>query len=770
MPENKNNITNRKINKRIDNLNTSVDNLYSSVFSTRVDNQKDLDRITDDIDSNLNDLLSSVNNQSISNISNLIIRLKQKNGYSIDKLNKQLESIATDNSIIDTFNMENITKYVQAENYQYDLILKYVPKLSEALDIMKDNVLSSDNFTKDFVNVIGNQTNEQLTNIFNSRSKKLIDKYNIQDLFEDMYIKTAKYGEYFLYLVPYKQAFERLMERKKAAYIKESGNDSHISKRTTSKVIFESTKFTGFPDSDSNDPEMSSLIKSINESNSKVILNIDPYGIIPEAVSDVKIAQDKYTYFNNTSLKETFMESVLTEENNSTNGDFHRGVGTLTYNTTLAMSNDGTINTTDANKNDVKIKDMVGCVIYEIPRENIIPLYIGNYCIGYYYFNIANDYINKNVIMGNQYNSLLTSTEIKQTELDKQTDTIVQYIAAQLSDAIDAKFINNNIDLKNEIYAILRYNDQFNASKGVNTINVTFIPANDIHHFYFKLDEKTHRGISDLANSVVPAMLYALLYLTDIINKVSRSQDHRIYYVKQNIETNVSKVLLNVLNQIKKGNMGLRQLENMNTIFNVIGKYNDFIVPIGQSGDAPIDFQIMQGQQSETPTELMDRMEESAVNRTDVPYEFIQTINQVDYATRYTMSNSKFLRKVFKKQMKCQRHYTQIFRSLYNYEYNENETTMEIRLPAPAFLTLTNSQQLIDNTKNFASAIADIELQDKEELKPEFIKIMIHNYLGTYIDYDTISGFIERAKQNVNKQATLDQDVSDLSAEGGDEY
>ena len=770
MPDNKNNITNRKINKRIDNLNTSVDNLYSSVFSTRVDNQKDLDRITDDIDSNLNDLLSSVNNQSISNISNLIIRLKQKNGYSIDKLNKQLESIATDNSIIDTFNMENITKYVQAENYQYDLILKYVPKLSEALDIMKDNVLSSDNFTKDFVNVIGNQTNEQLTNIFNSRSKKLIDKYNIQDLFEDMYIKTAKYGEYFLYLVPYKQAFERLMERKKAAYIKESDNSIHIGKRTTSKVIFESTKFTGFPDSDSNDPEMSSLIKSINESNSKVILNIDPYGIIPEAVSDVKIAQDKYTYFNNTSLKETFMESVLTEENNSTNGDFHRGVGALTYNTTLAMSNDGTINTTDANKNDVKIKDMVGCVIYEIPRENIIPLYIGNYCIGYYYFNIANDYINKNVIMGNQYNSLLTSTEIKQTELDKQTDSIVQYIAAQLSDAIDAKFINNNIDLKNEIYAILRYNDQFNASKGVNTINVTFIPANDIHHFYFKLDEKTHRGISDLANSIVPAMLYALLYLTDIINKVSRSQDHRIYYVKQNIETNVSKVLLNVLNQIKKGNMGLRQLENMNTIFNVIGKYNDFIVPIGQSGDAPIDFQIMQGQQSETPTELMDRMEESAVNRTDVPYEFIQTINQVDYATRYTMSNSKFLRKVFKKQMKCQRHYTQIFRSLYNYEYNENETTMEIRLPAPAFLTLTNSQQLIDNTKNFASAIADIELQDKEELKPEFIKIMIHNYLGTYIDYDTISGFIERAKQNVNKQATLDQDVSDLSAEGGDEY
>ena len=753
-------LSTRGINKKIDNLNTTVDNLYNTVYSTRVDNQNDLDRITDDIDNNLNDLLSSVNDQNISNISNLIIRLQKKNGSTVEGLSKELESLVSDKNIIDTVNLENVQKYIQAENYQYDLILKYVPKLKEALEIMKDNVLSSDNYTKDFINVMGNKTNDQETNIFNSRSKNLLEKYDIQELFEDMYMKTAKYGEYFLYQVPYKTALKRLMDRRNAPNVMESA--------TTQKTIFESASFARTTNTD-NIGLSSEFTNEISKLDGKVILKMDPYGIIPEAVKEVQVAMEKRKQYDRTSLTEAFNESMLAEARDDNN--IHRGLGALTYDTTLAMSNDGTLGGTSYDlDNSQEIKDMVGCVVYEIPRENVIPLYIGNYCVGYYYFAIVNDYINRQVTMGNQYNSLTSSSEVKATELDKQTDMLISYIASQLSTAIDTKFINNNIDLKDEIYAILRYNDEFNATLGVNTINVSFIPASDIHHFYFKLDEKTHRGISDLQDSVVPAMLYTLLYLTDIINKVSRSQDKRIYYVKQNVETNVARTMLNVINQLKKGNMGMRQLENMNTIFNVIGKYNDFIIPRSSSGESPIDFEVMQGQNTDTPTELMDRMEESAVNRTDVPYEFVQSVNQVDYATRFTMSNSKFLRKVFKRQMRCQKHFTEIFKKLYNFEYNENETAMEIRLPAPTYMTMTNSQTLIDNTKNFATAIADIELADKDDLKPEFIKLMMHNYLGTYLDFDMIDDIIEQAKQNINKQTTQDQDVSGLEAGEGGEY
>lgn len=780
MANNNQQISSRKINKQIDNLNTTVDNLYNTVYSTRVDNQKDLDRITDNIDDNLNELLSSVNNQNVSNLSSLLIRLQRKTGNgSTKELNSQLAGLMSDKSIIDNVNLENIQKYIQAENYQYDLILKYVPKLMEAIEIMKDNVLSSDNFSKDFINIQGNQGNENENNIFNSRSKKLINKYNIQELFEEMYIKTAKYGEYFLYEVPYKQAFQRLIDRQQAPEIMKENTlektmvPKNDSARFITRTIFESSKFNDFIKESGNKEEFSTgFAKNLLENNSKVVLKMDTYGIVPEAIKEVGDAIHNIKRINPTSLTETFMESVLTEDGEETNNTFHRGVGALKYDNSLAMSYDGMmspISSQDSNDSE-KIRDMIGCVLYEIPRENIIPLYIGDYCIGYYYFSIENDYVSKQVMLGNTYNSITASSEIKDTEIDKQNDLLISTIAKQISQQIDAKFINNNIDLKEEIYAILRYNDKFITNHGINTISISFLPASDVHHFYFELDKKTHRGISDLKDSVVPAMLYALLYLTDIINKVSRSQDHRVYYVKQNIETNVARTMLNVISQLKKGNMGIRQLENMNTIFNVIGKYNDFVIPIGQSGEAPIQFEVMPGQQTETPTELMDRMEEAAVNRTDVPYEFVQSVNQVDFATRFTMSNSKFLRKVFKRQMKCQRHFTEIFRKIYNFEYNENETSMEVRLPAPAFLTMTNSQQLLDNTKNLANAIAEVELTDQEDLKPEFIRLMMRNYLGgSYLDYGMIDGLIEQAKQNFNIETTKKQDVSGLEDMSGDD-
>ena len=758
MADNKTTPSTRRINKRITNLNNYMDDLYSSVYSTRVDNKNDLNRIGDSIEGNLDDIISSVNGQNVSDISNLIIRLQRKSAVSSEKAFKELEDIVSDRQVIDTISMENIFKYIQAENYQYDLILKYLPKLYQAIEIMKDCVLSSDNFTKDFINVIANKSNKEDINIFNSKASNVVEKYKLQDLFEEMYLDTAIYGEYFLYLVPYKKAFERLLKRREAPRTYRESVFEANKLATRESIVLEASSLKGLKDNFS--PE---FLKTVKESTGKVTLNIDPYGMIPEAVEQfAEAAKLKAKY-----QAESICESYITEADGGPDNNARRGIATLQYEPITQMPVDGFIN----RDNDTKIKDINGAVMFKIPRENIIPCYVGDFCIGYLYFNIVNDFITSKVVTSGLYNSLTATSDFKEDMHAKETDALVSQIAASIGEQIDAKFINSNTDLKKEIYAILRYNAEFNPLTGNNNITVSFLPAEDVQHFYFKMDKKTHRGISDLKKSVVPAMLAIMLKLTDTINKVSRSQDKRIYYVKQNVETNVARTMLNVISQLKKGNMGIRQLENMNSIFNVIGKYSDHVIPMSQSGDTPIQFEVMQGQNTETPTELITNMEQDAVDGTDVPYEWVDSSNQVDFATRFTMSNSKFLRKVFKRQAICQEKFTTIFRKTYNYEYNENETQAEINLPAPAFLTLTNSQQLLDNNKNFITALSDIVLQDKEDLKPEFMNIMIRDYLGSYIDFDKVDKVIEMAKQAVNKKATEDQDVSDLSnLESEDEY
>lgn len=774
MPNNRNDNNSaslRQVNRRLDNLDSQMKDLYNSTYSTRVDNKNDLSRISTGIGNNLDDLLSTVNGQNISDISTLLLRIQRKNSSNMTDVQKSLEQLTKDNTVMDSINMSNIQRFIQAQDYQYDLIIKYMPKLYQALEIMKDNVLSSDNFTKDFVTIIANKSDRDFLNIFNNRARKLKEKYKVQDLFEEMYMDASIYGEFFLYHVPYKKAFDRLLARKNATVRTESAIKS-----TDSKVLFEASHIDNFySDTERADKNIRDYLDSYRESNSNVILQCDPYNIIPDYITEVQDAYDVYNKYE--SLTESFNnDEAFQEDYEGAPSSKSRATGYLKYDPNpVDPVQDGFFNL-DSNKSssrnrNTNVKKISGSVIHKIERDRIIPVYIGEFCLGYYYFNIVNHYIDQQVVMSGQFNSITNNYKVEDTELDRQNDMLVGRIAADISKNIDAKFINQNVDLKEEIYAILRYNDQFNPQYGSNVIQVTFIPAEDVHHFFFKQNRKTHRGISDLDKSIVPAMLYILLYLTDTITKVSRSQDHRIYYVKQNVETNVAHTMLNVINQLKKGNMGMRQLENLNTIFNVIGKYNDFVIPRSQSGESPIEFEVMPGQQSETPTELMDKMQDDAISSTDVPSEFVQSVNQVDFATRFTMSNSKFLRKVFRRQAICQEHFTQIFRKLYNFEYNENETSMEIRLPAPAFLTMTNSQQLLDNTAGFVKALADIVITDQEELKPIFIKNYIRNLLGSYIDFDVVDDMIEKAKQDQsvqNTKNTINDANLGLTGAGGD--
>ena len=103
---------------------------------------------------------------------------------------------------------------------------------------------------------------------------------------------------------------------------------------------------------------------------------------------------------------------------------------------------------------------------------------------------------------------------------------------------------------------ILKHNDIFNRDNG-KKIKISFLPESDVFHIAWKKDPITHRGISDLNKSLLPAKLFACLYITNTIGILTRGNDKRVYYVKQSVDTNISKTMLNVISQIKQSNFGL---------------------------------------------------------------------------------------------------------------------------------------------------------------------------------------------------------------------
>ena len=771
----------RKINRKLDLLDQKMDGLYKNIYITRPDNRKNLDDILNQLDDAIDAIQQD--NVNISGMSELMRRLDNTSGSNVDRLMNSVGELFNDQNLINTlFANDEIHKYIASQNYQYDMICRYLPKLLDALEIKRDNVLSADNFSKEFINPKSSRTNKIELEKFSSNTKKIEREYEISKFLEKSYMNTSKYGEDFVYVVPYHVAFERIIRR--TNYRKNNARLGQVSFYESETIAKPNDSQVCIKENYTETNDFKKYKKSVEESfgsinlpsqykGTEVTLHFNDLNIIPETVNERVVLKSRKDMERFQSMMSIYESSHSVIEEKSLMDQFTE-IDKKNNRIGNSEPMDGLIIPGELTRDPDKIdKNMLGAVLERLPRENVIPIYIGKVCLGYYYLEFREDKSACGFCGGHHMTPGISNANNFAFEMSQdQQELAIRYIASKISASIDTHFINANKDLKEEIYAVLRYNEQFDLSRS-NDIGVTFIPAEDIVHCYFEMDEDTHRGISDLAKSVIPAMLYILLYLTDIIGKITRSTDKRIYYVKQNVETNVARTMMNVVQQIKKGNMGMRQIESMNNILNVIGKYNDFIIPMGQSGDPPISFEVMQGQDIQTPTDIMEKMEEAAVNPI-VPFEMLNSTYSQDFAIRFSMSNSRFLKSINTRQRDTETFFSKIYTKVYNYEFGETNSYIQIILPPPIYLTLSNNQQLMDNATQQADKIIEVEFtsEDSDELKAEFKRIYIRNILSTYLDFNSIERYRSAAKVNLEarKAAQVEDGENSGDNNSGDDY
>ena len=744
------------INRLSNTIQNNLDNLYSKTYYSQPSNKQDLESIKSKLDSSIDNIVSvNMDNTGKGTMSTLYSRMQQQ-GSTLkpgDKESgKSLESLINDSQVIEAGLMGFINNTTTVFDYdnKIDTILKYMPRLQEALDTRKDNVLSADHFSKDYINITSsNITNDSET--YNEHIKFIKETYKFQDLTDEIYDQASKYGEAFVYVVPYKKAVARLLKQK---------NNTHAE-----LDIKESTIIT-----ESGNIQMDELPKDITpemfEEAGLDDIKLECYtGAINSVVENTMRFEKACQSLNEMSLnyegvnfsEETILESA---ENirDVVKGRFQKTIkDDLSFEGFDDRGQDGLVdkNTAKRKTKDDKFINVPGTIVKVLERKHVIPIYIEEYCFGYYYievdgpYNPVGDYDKmQDPTMSLKGSNSILSTNSMLDQSNKQ-NTIIRFLANQISNFIDAKFINANQDLRNEIYTVLKYNYDNNSSH-MNKVRVTFIPPDDMEHVYFNMNKDTHRGISDLDKAMFPATLYCAMYITHSIWNMTRAQDKRVYYVNQTVDTNISKTLLNTINQIKKGNFGIRQIENINHILNITGMFNDYIIPRSPGGQAPIDFEVMQGQQVEWQTEFMTSLEEMAVNSTDVPMEMIQMRNSVDYSSQLTMSSSKFLRKVYNRQSKYQKNLTRIFNKIYNNEFDDN-IQLSVVLPPPMFLNITNTNQMMTNVNEYSQSVAQLILDpdEQEPIKNEVIREINKYNLGSYLNIQELEDIAHKAKQHV---------------------
>ena len=725
----------KRVQKIVDTIQHNLDSFYRNTFFSLPDSGRELNMITDRMHKSLDDIVSNnLNSVGVSNISTIYNRLAALQNDS--DVTKSITDVFEDKSIVDNLMSSYFdNKWIKDIDNEIEVVCKYMPKLEEALETRRDNVLSSDHFTKDYLN-IASSYNVNDESVFNKHINEIKDKYDLLNFVNDVYYDTDKYGEQFIYVVPYKTAISKLLKNKAQTVNTATMNFSELTIISESGDTFKMDN----PSETLDASKLGNISFIFNESNMLDDLIISKHAAL-ERLNKIKTESLSYLSMTEAKKEEIKVDKTVFDKDE------------LEYEKVEdeEVSRDGftSFNKVETDK-DFEV-NVPGSVLKVLDRYNIIPIYVENLCLGYYYiesyFNNESFHKLDNANLADPLISMKSSTRLyNEPDIAKQ-DEALKYISSQLSKFIDKQFVNVNQDIAKEVYMILKHNDMFN--NGNNSFRVTFLPPEDVIHTYFKLDKRTHRGISSLYKSLLPAKLYAGLYITNTIASMTRAHDRRVYYVKQNVDTNISKVLLTTIEQIKKNNFNIRQIENINQVLNIIGKFNDFVIPMNSSGEAPVQFEIMQGQNIDPQTELMERLQEMAINSTDVPLELIQARQSVDYALQLTMTNSKFLRKVFNYQGRFGVFLSTLITKLYNSEYMEN-CDINVKLPPPMFLNITNVNQLMDNTNAMVENIINIYMgqNDQDGVKRDvFTKNLKLHYLKSYIDIDAVEAIYKRSQQ-----------------------
>lgn len=713
---------------RIEKIKSMIQTQINSLYTNTYMSPKQLNNDSENIKNSINDTLEKILKNNEDEIGNNTYALFQR----LKDTKSKGETGLLDENIADLFDNTELkdalvpslveNKLLKQYDEDIDTLCKFMPLMKDALDVLSNHVLCGDRFTKKYMTVTNKiTTNEDEISLFNSKMDSIMKRYNVEDTFKKYYNRASKYGEEYIYITTYKETFAKLLNKK-------------------AKIAPVHEEYVGIKD------YVNSLNESVNISDEDLnsennMIKVNLYnGIIPTAIKE---EQQINSIHEASKLK---FDNIIQDDLQFDGPDVDDISSAKKFKSTSA---DGLIDTS-VKEDDIKIN---GAIVRRLPRENVIPVYIGDLCMGYYYIECigttVDEVFNNNVGTKNTLGFFnKTGKSIFDTIKTSNQNDAISVLSNRISSIIDTKFINNNQDLKKEIYMILQHNDIFNKSN--IEINVSFIQPNQMVPMMFNEDDETHRGLSDLDEGALMGKLCASIRATSTIGILTRSFDKRIYYVKQQIDSNISQVLLNTINQLKKSNYGTREIANLKNTLNMTGRYNDLLVPVGASGDYPIQFEVLPGQEIDPKEEFCSNLEQQAVN-TIAPYEYVQAESQVDFATRLTMTNIKFFNKILDRQQVVEKFASQMLQKIWDAENPTEKAIIDVKLNTPLYLSIVNNSEMYSYITQHATNIVENDIiEDDDVLRRIYKKNIIRNLAGAQLDRDMLDRVLKESKMERN--------------------
>lgn len=561
------------------------------------------------------------------------------------------------------------------------LVSTLIPQLEEVLETITDNILTGDDFSNlTSLNIPGDETD---------MFKKIDERYDFVNELRVCIRETCRYGYHYVSVIPYSKAFTKL----KQSYATRNGIRTNAKDKTMKKNV-EKIVSESFTEDYYEDNIDDKTRESISTMTSEFLENIE----FAEGVENLFDLSKNDSDINDNSL-ECLAEAINKKLNKN---DFNALFNKSKKEASKVVDGFITKKKPEIEQYKNLQEEIVsGCYIKHYDITKIIPIKVDDTALGYYYIEDIGDLQTIRNIDNNPM-TILNRSIARMDQRDPRqasSDTYFSSLADILMKSIikDKKFLKDNIKLKEEIYSILKYGDLLNKK-----IRITYIPAEDMVEF--------GDGLSVLAKSLFYAKLYLTLLLTHIGLKVNRGYDKRIVTVATGASKDVSSDVVRAIRDIKTDQRSILFNGNVNSILNSAGGAKDIFIPKSKSGEKPIEFDVLSGQDIPIKDEIMEFLEERMVDGTGYPLALLQASADVDFAKSLTLLNSKVMRRTLSRQYMHRKDlnifYNLVRRSelVSSSDYSEY-TPVNIEFKKPVSLGLAT---MIDQLSNAKSLVDDL--------------------------------------------------------------
>ena len=667
---------------------------------------------------------------------------------------------------------------------EYDQIVNYIPQLNQALNVLVDNIISPDDFTKDIFNIFYNDKdiNAEGTEINSiiSNLKELNEDYKFESKTRKLVSDTLKYGDQFVACLKYDTEFTKMFSED-VDYHEILSEDKGQLLNEDSFMITEEEKnqLAEYLKEDKYEGDMvNDIIRMINEN---VSFTDNKYAIMEDDIlleaefkietffTDKRMKNIKATDMKDPeqpTLKKPTKKSIKTRGKNSkksvmfNDNPLFQNIEEIDY--TKQMQDELVDKKAKMSKENSRYY-INGSYMRVLDPRRIIKIYLNGHTYGYYYIETENNFTMNT--LGQQNPLAKTSTfQLRSTvdigvtnnsdkPKDVKTQLILDIFLKNISKKLNKKFILNNDEFKEMLYTLIR-EDYITKKK----VNIIYLSPDDVEHLYINLQEERGKpgegyGESVFAKILFTAKLYLAVLTCTLMMKVSRSADHRAFYIETGLSNDIEGTIQSFVREIKSKEIKISDMGSIDTVLNSVGMFHDYYIP-QINGEKTIDIDTVPGQQADMDNDFLDFLRKAMISGLGIPASFLSYADEMEFARSVSQMNAMFLRTIVSYQKYLGYGFSGIFRKLYRNEYSYEEKmntfekkdseekvvsvdydAIEVRFPSPATLNLTNLSEQLNVVREVSEFITTTLLGEagmadpnkKDSLQRQVVKDLMQN-------------------------------------------